>query len=217
MAYNWKRGGYQNSVEYDQNAGVVKYGDYEFHYKDLGLDKYSVQIDPAQIKAEADVYKMLGVEPASQRQNDGGIAGMLYNRTSSNMKPGEAWKQTAAQQIWSQIDNERNPNRIVGGGFWGNFNTNQRNEGSWVGNTYQPAEPRGFGAIGLYGNNDPKPIQSLTKLDNGMYEIAYSDIAPDDYEFVNRVSSMANALSASIAGGDGSAQRPRRKTATGAF
>lgn len=53
-------------------------------------------------------------------------------------------------------------------------------------------------------------------LGNGMFEFVMSDKSVNDYDFVNRLSSMANALSAK-SGGDLGDQRPRRRTATGAF
>lgn len=52
------------------------------------------------------------------------------------------------------------------------------------------------------------------KLQNGLFEYTLADKSANSYEFIDRISSMANALSAQSAGD--SDQRPRRRTASGA-
>lgn len=66
--------------------------------------------------------------------------------------------------------------------------------------------------------NADRPIVAGKKdLGNGMFEFVMAANNAGEYDFVNKISAMANALSKTIAGGDGSTQRPRRRTATGAF
>lgn len=221
MAYTWKKGGYENAVDYDQNAGVVKYGDYEFHYKDVGLDTYKMTIDPAQIKTSDDVYNAFGIkkqvfDPASKLYGTSNI-GVGRTRPLNSL---EAWKYEAANNIWLKLDRERNPDKYSTLNNSFKIPYGRTSPESTQGLPKTENRLYGSGNIGAGLNYAPKaalPLKSITMLDNGMYEVAYADAVPGTYDFVNRLSSMANALSASISGGDGSSQRPRRRTATGAF
>ena len=154
----WQKFGYENSLEYDPDRDVLRFGTYEFNSKDAKMPvvaRYQAQSADVAMKTWEESY-LAKLQEDSKKQS--GIAGILYG--GETLDP---------IQRSLKLDAER------------------------------PV---------IIGQKD---------LSNGMFEYVLADRSVNQYDFVNNISSMANALSASIAGGDGSEQRPRRRTATGAF
>lgn len=196
----WQKTGYQKAVEYDPDRHVLRYGTYEFHGDALGLKRDTVDIDPTKIKSVSDVYLALGADPDAVKTVT--TANKLYGTAfdGGGLAPAQpfsgkdAWKNDAAQRIYATLNPEqqKQPPSV-----WGESANKDRT------------------AIDTTDRTVPRML-TTQKLDTGLMQFSFSDPVPADYDFVNRISSMANALSAST-GGDLGNQRPRRRTATGAF
>lgn len=194
----WQKTGYQDSIEYDPDRHVLRYGAYEFHGGDLGLQRDTFEIDPTKVKSMGDVYLALGADVS--RVSEINAANKLYSTAFSSggakatpFSGKESWKNDAAEQVWQTINPQQTKPSI-----WGT-----RSIMSGAPSAYNP------------DSTVPRAL-STQKLDNGTMQFTFSDAVPTDYDFVNRVSSMANALAAG--GGEQGDQRPeRRRSATGAF
>lgn len=191
----WQKTGYQKAIEYDPDRHVLRYGTYEFHGDALGLKRDTVDIDPTKIKSVSDVYLALGADPDAARTVT--TANKLYGGLTAPAQPftgKDAWKNDAAKRIYATLNPEAARKQQAADSMRPNENL-----------------------YGSYGTPaEPSRTISTQKLDTGLMQFTFSDPIPTGYDFVNRISSMANALSAST-GGDLGDQRPRRRTATGAF